>query len=111
MSDRAKERAAPPNPDPVVVGNVRYQALQWGKARDLGQNGGYIEAFDTDTGDSLWVLKVYDVDYDGEMEGDKQDVFIEALTVESPHALRVVNERGRRFRVDLRDQSVDELLN
>ncbi len=110
MSEKAKERGEPPRPEPVIIGNVRYEALLWGKARDLGQNGGYIEAFDNDTGESLWVLKVYDVDYSRDMEDDKLDVFIESITVEETYVLQILNERGRTFRLDLRDQSVCEIL-
>jgi hypothetical protein len=107
----SKERAEPPVPDPVTVGAVRYEALLWGKARGLEQNGGYIEAFDVRTGESLWVLKVYDVDYDVDMEPDKLDVFIEELSADEEGRLLVLNEKGRRFRVDPNDRSVREVLN
>ncbi|WP_209426918.1 hypothetical protein [Pararhodobacter sp. SW119] len=111
MSEMAKERAEPPEPEPVVIDGVRYEALLWGKARGLGQNGGLIEAFDNRSGDSLWVLKVYDIDYDVDMEGDKLDLFIEELAAEGPEALRVVTERGGRYRIDLRDRSVRAITN
>jgi hypothetical protein len=111
MSDeeKTKERLEPPEVEPVVIGSVRYEALMWGKARDLGQNGGYIEAFDRTTGDSLWILKIYDVTYDGDMEGDKQDVFIEEMRADDSGLLWITDERGRRYRVDVRDQTVEPL--
>lgn len=101
-----KERSEVPEPAAVVEGGVRYEALPWGKARGLGQNGGYIAAYDTRTEDELWLLKVYTVVYDGEREDDKQDLFIEDLTLEAPGRLRVTDERGGVHHVDLRRRAV-----
>jgi len=106
-----KERAEPPEPAAVVLGGVRYQSLPWGKARGLGQNGGYIAATDPKTGEELWILKVYDVSYDRDMEADKLDVFISKIAPEGPAALRIENEKGRVYRVDLKDRTVQELTN
>jgi hypothetical protein len=111
MSEKAKERAEPPEPAPVVIGGIRYEAVLWGKSRGLGQNGGLIEALDEQSGESLWVLKVYDIDYSEDMETDKLDLFIEELAADGPDALRVVNERGRRYRIDLRDRTVRQIMN
>lgn len=111
MTEMSKERAEPPVPDPVTVGAIRYEALLWGKARGLEQNGGYLEAFDAHTDESLWVLKVYDIDYSIDMEPDKLDVFIEELSADADGILTVVNEKGRRFRVDPNDRSVREIWN
>jgi len=111
VTEMSKERAEPPSPDPVTVGAVRYEALLWGKARGLEQNGGYIEAFDARTGEPLWVLKVYDVDYSIDMEPDKLDVFIDELSADEEGNLHVLNEKGRRFRIDPNDRSVREILN
>lgn len=105
-----KERAEPPQPHPVQLGGVRYEALLWGKARGLGQNGGLLAAFDAASGKELWTLKVYDVHYNAAIEGDKQDRFIETLAADGPHHLLVQAERGAgRFRVDVRDRSVTRL--
>lgn len=109
MSEIAKERAEPPEPAPVVIDGIRYEAVLWGKSRGLGQNGGLIEALDEQSGESLWVLKVYDIDYSVDMEPDKLDLFIEELAADGPDALRVVNEHGRRYRIDLRDHTVREI--
>ncbi|HEY9227125.1 MAG TPA: hypothetical protein VIP11_10790, partial [Gemmatimonadaceae bacterium] len=68
-------------------------------------NGGYIAAFDERSGRELWLLKVYDVVYDGEKEDDKQDVFIASLTGDRGE-LRVTDERGRRYTVDTQRRAV-----
>jgi hypothetical protein len=102
-----KERAEVPAPSPVARAGVRYQAVPWGKARGLDQNGGYLAAVDEKTGAEQWILKVYHITYDGDMEGDKQDVFITKLALEPDgHSLRVENERGEAYRVDLETRRV-----
>lgn len=107
MSDRPeKERSEIPEPAAVTSAGVRYEALPWGKARGLGQNGGYIAAYDAASGRELWLLKVYDVTYDGEREDDKQDVFIESLRLQGKGTLVVTDERGGVYRVDLARRSV-----
>src|ERR1043165_2561057 len=99
--DVEKERYSVPEPSGVTCGKLRIEALPWGKARGLGQNGGYIAAYDTATDDELWILKVYDVSYDGRMEDDKQDVFIEELALDQQGLVIVTDERGRVHRVDV----------
>jgi len=39
-----KKRAAPDPVEPITLGGVRYEAVQFGNARGLEQNGGYITA-------------------------------------------------------------------
>jgi hypothetical protein len=107
MSDRpAKERADIPEPEPVVLGGTRYEALPWGKARGLPQNGGYLVAIDEANGQEKWLLQVYRVSYDRDMEPDKLDVFISRITPESDRELRIENERGEVYRVDVGTRSV-----
>jgi hypothetical protein len=101
-----KKRAAVHVAQPIVVGQVRYEAPADGKAHGLGQNGGYIVAHDATSGAQLWVLKVFAIDYAANMEADKQDVFITDMKA-SPDAaaLLLTDERGRRWRVDLRTRT------
>lgn len=102
-----KERAEIPAPPPVARAGVRYQAVPWGKARGLDQNGGYVAAIDEKTGTEKWLLKVYHVSYDRDMEGDKLDVFITKLMLDSDeNSLRVENERGEAYSVDLETRRV-----
>ena len=89
-----KERSAIPEPSGVTFGNVRIEALPWGKARGLAQNGGYIAAYDTRT------------EYDPRKEDDKQDLFIEDLATDSAGHLRVTDERGGVYMVDVQSRSV-----
>lgn len=101
------KRAGPPKVASVVVDDVEFAAIPWGKARGLGQNGGYLAARDPATGKEIWTLKVYDVVYDPKLEGDVQDVFITALQKSaSGHELVVTDERGRRYLVDPKTRGV-----
>ncbi|MEN9866856.1 MAG: hypothetical protein RL748_2446 [Pseudomonadota bacterium] len=104
-----KERSELPEPESVCHEGIRYEAIPWGKARGLPQNGGYVSAFDIETNDELWMLKIYDVAYDGDMEEDKQDIFIDDLRINSEGQLRVSDERGNVYVVDLTTKKVTEL--
>ena len=103
-----KKKRSGPNPvDPVRFGGIRYEAMPWGKARGLDQNGGYVAAIDEKTGNELWLLKVYDVGYDGDMESDKQDVFVTSLEIDREgRRLTVESEAGNRYAVDLESRKV-----
>jgi hypothetical protein len=105
-----KKRAAPDPIEPITLDGVRYEPVQFGKARGLEQNGGYITATDVKTGNELWLIKIYDVRYVGDMEPDKQDVFISAmqLTGDRGH-LEIENESGARFLMDLKTQHVQRI--
>ena len=98
----ARKRSAPEPVEPVVIGGVRFEAPSDGKARGLGQNGGFVVAHDAASGGVLWTAKAYTVPYAADMEADKQDVFIVEMKA-SPDArsLRVTDDRGRRWRIDL----------
>jgi len=98
----AKKRAGPEPVEPVVIGTVRFEAPVDGKARGLGQNGGFVVAHDAATGTALWTAKVYAIAYRADMEGDKQDVFIVEMKPSADgKALQVTDDRGRRWKVDL----------
>jgi hypothetical protein len=97
---RAK-RAAPAKVAPVTIGGFRFEAIHWGKARGLGQNGGYIAAIDPASGKEAWTLKIYHVAYEGDLEGDVQDVFIKSMSKTLfGQKLNVADERGRAYVVD-----------
>ena len=102
-----KKRTGPEPVTPVTYKGVRYEAVHWGKSRDLDQNGGYVAAIDDNTGEELWIVKVYDVDYDNDMDPDKQDVFISKLKLRRfRKLLSVKDERGGLYFVDLTNRAV-----
>jgi hypothetical protein len=104
------KREGPDPVEPVVIGGVRYEAVHWGSEIGADQNGGYIAAVDPVTGNRLWTLKVYDIDYDPARERDVQDVFITKLSAaESAGKLRVTDEDGRNFIVDPQSRTASQL--
>ena len=105
-----KKRLAPEPVDAVSFEGRRYEALNFGKSRGLGQNGGHVVAIDEATGRELWVQRIYRIRYDRQIEADKQDVFIIGLTLlQAAHALLIENERGARFRLNLRTRQVTQV--
>jgi hypothetical protein len=99
------KRAAPPDVEPATIGDVRFEAIHWGRDRDLDQDGGYIGAYDAGSGKELWTLKVYTTKYSSRMERDVQDVFIERLEPEG-NRLVVTDEHGKRYVVDTVNRTV-----
>jgi hypothetical protein len=86
---------------------IRYQIVPGGKGRGLGQNGGIVAAVNEQTGEELWVQKVYEIVYDDDLEADKQDVAITDLKLSRwRNRLTVKNERGERYQVDLATRAV-----
>jgi len=107
MEMMAPKRVGPKAVAPVVVDGLRIEAVHWGRARGLGQNGGYIEAFDAATGKSAWLLQVYKIDYEPKMEEDVQDRFIRQLALAcGGHVLLVTDERGQCVEVELATRQV-----
>ena len=98
-----------PKVEPVRHGGVRYEALHWGKERDLGQNGGLIAAIDEASGDELWVAKVYRIVY-GDKSPQKYDRFIDGLALSADGtALMVTDESGGEYRFDLASRTAEAL--
>jgi hypothetical protein len=105
-----KERTEVPEPAPLVVGRVRYQAPAFTQAQGLAHNGGYVEAVDAATGARRWIVDVLGPPARDGKETDKTDVFIATLALApGGRALLVTDERGRRFRLDLRTRRVTPL--
>ncbi len=99
------KRSGPKSVKPVVYKGMKYAAIHWGKSRDLGQNGGYIEAFKVRTGKRLWVLRVYKIKYKSDLEKDVQDVFITSMRIKNG-TLVVMNEKDEVYHVNLRTRKV-----
>jgi len=106
-----KKRVGVKKVEPVVFQNVCYKVISGAKARGLEQNGGYIGAYDINSDDELWHLKIYDVVYNKEMEADKQDVLITKMSISSLRGGIVIeNEKGRKFLVNPETKKVRELF-
>src|SRR5271167_2072072 len=101
------KRVGPPKVEPVTMGNVRYEVIHWGRKRGLGQNGGYIAAVNAKSGAELWILKVYDIQYEDKLETDVQDIFIQTMKKsKTKNALDITDEKGRKYKVDVATRKV-----
>lgn len=103
MANSPRAKRVPPQDVPsVTVGDIRIDVIHWARDAGFDQNGGVLRAVDTKTGATAWTLKVYDVQYDSQMESDVQDIFITALRKAWLRSqLLISDERGRHYRVDL----------
>ena len=95
-----KERRDVPDVPPVTRDGLRYEAVEWGRARGLNQNGGYLAVIDVASGREVRLIRVYGPRPEDGREADKQDVFIRAMAFEPDGRLRVEDERGGTYRVD-----------
>lgn len=100
-------RQPPPDVPPITVGGVRYAQRAGDEASD-GQVGGLLGAYDAQ-GRLLWTLKVYDNRRQPGLEGDVQDVYFSAMTLEPDGRLRIVDESARGYLVDIATRSVTAL--
>ena len=105
-----KKRREPADVEPVRHGGLRYEAPVVGDPFGFGQDGGVVIARDDSTDELVWSQRVYAVTHGSDIEDDKQDVFIKALSLtDDGCALLVVDERGERYRLGLVDRSIERL--
>jgi hypothetical protein len=105
----APKRRGPPEVEPVRLGELEIRALHWGRRAGLPQNGGYIEAWRAHAQQPEWRLRVYETQYDGAMEEDVQDCFIEHMSLTPQGTLLVRDEDGREYAVDPTRREVREI--
>lgn len=103
--EQQAKRSSPKEVEPVVYKGIRYTAPHWVTVNGKRMAGGYVEAFDARTNKKRRRIKVYETRYDPQLERDVQDVFITSLAIEK-NMLVVVNERDKRFEVDLKSRRV-----
>ena len=116
----AADRLPPPDVPPVERDGVRYAQVADGRTAGHGQRGGVLEATSARDGKRLWTLVVYDnrevagvegkvASVEGEaasVEGDAQWVFFESMAFAPDGRLRIVNEAGKAFLVDVQHKAV-----
>lgn len=89
------KRIAPPDIQPLEYDGIRYTA-----PNDNGRVA-YLEAYDIQTGEQLWVTKVFRNIIIPWIEHDAQLVYIRKLEVVQ-NKLIVTNEKGKIYKVDLK---------
>ena len=93
------DRLGPPDVPPIYHEGVVY-------SQDEDGTGGVLVASDENTGNPLWTLKIYDVKIDKALEADAQWVFFAEMTLDPDGRLRIVNEAGKTFLVDVKTRKV-----
>lgn len=107
-----KKRAGPTLAKPVVHQGVKYEAVLWNEPTwgfdPLPDTGAaFVVAMGAQTGAELWRAKLYDLTYDPEMERDKQEIYVERLSLNLLRTkLKAVDERGRKYQIDLASHAV-----
>ena len=97
------KRDGPPEVPAVRLAGVRFeQARLPRKEAAGGQRLGYLGAYKGESDELLWRVRVYEIHYEPDLEGDVQDVFFTAMTL-SPDGRQVFvdNEHGGRYAVDI----------
>jgi hypothetical protein len=100
------DRRPPPTVKPVERGGVRY--AQAADGRDVGADtaDGVLVATDAKSGRRLWVLTVYRTEIDPKLETDVQWRFFRSMAFDRDGRLRIVNEAGKTFLVDVEARTV-----
>lgn len=110
MEDDKPRRAAPQRVKPLVINGVRYEVTLRGHLRGFKQPGGVIVAINEKTGEEVWALQVYSVQYDAAEEQDVQDVFITAISISSDKKeLVITNERLEKYTVNLASRQITRI--
>jgi hypothetical protein len=100
-------RPPPPDVAPVILGTMRYAQHAGTEAAD-GQVGGILAAYDA-AGRLQWTLKVYENRRRADIEGDAQDVYFRSMAADPDGRLRIVNESGDTFLVDVHTRAITAL--
>ena len=99
-------RIAPKPVPPISHQGILYRIEEDEDAR-FGQSGGVIQAIDVENNQEIWMVRVYQIIWDPEMEKDVQEVYIrEMLLDDTEQFLLITDERQRRYRVALADGAV-----
>ena len=103
-----KKREGGPRAKPVIHDGVRYEAILWaeptyGSDPLPDTSSAFVVAMDAGTGAELWRTKLYDIRYDPDMERDKQEVYVERLSLSLTRSkLIAVDEKKRKYAIDLK---------
>ena len=92
------KRLLPPEVQPVSDGPVEYRAPH----RQMG----FIEAWDVEADQLLWLRQIYVVKHRLDLERDVQDVFIVSLELENGYLL-LTNERSSTYKLNLDSLEVE----
>lgn len=96
---------AAPEIEPIEHEGIRYEEDKVNSA-DGDQNGGYLAAFDLESGAKLWRLKVYEVANFTAHGVENIGIYFRSMQMlPDGDVIEVVNTAGTRYRVKLADRT------
>jgi hypothetical protein len=102
INNPAVDRVGPENIPPVEMNGVRYEQL-------LAGEGGELTATEISTGKRLWELVVYHHPHDTKLEADLQWIYFKSMSPDPDGRLRITNEAGKTYLVDVKTRAVTPL--
>lgn len=111
MTDQpAADRLPPPDVPALVRDGVRYAQAEDGRDLGFAQITGVLVATRADGGERLWALAVYRDPHDPRLEADAQWIRFTAMAFTPDGRLRISDEAGRTFLVDVTARTVSAAL-
>ncbi|QMW21786.1 hypothetical protein [Sandaracinobacteroides saxicola] len=102
----SKDRLGPPDVKPVERDGVRYAQASDGRDHGAANADGVLVATDAKSGKKLWTLAVYSNPIDPKLELDMQWRFFTSMAFDTDGRLRITNEDGKTFLVDVTTKTV-----
>ena len=96
------DRGPPPVVPPIVRDGIRYAQGEQEHDAGLPQASGMLVVSDDFSGKRLWTLAVYSEGADARKEADARWIFFKTMAFDPDGQLRVVNEAGEAFVVDVK---------
>jgi hypothetical protein len=107
MTIGSRRRRLPPALEPIEVAGVRYSEVRQANKYGETQKSGYLMASNADTDEQLWLLKIYEINYDEDKETDVQEIFfVEMELSDDSKRIHIENEIEQEFTVDIERQTV-----
>lgn len=99
-------RPAPPKVDAIEYQGIRYEQDMQSYRFGGDQPGGYLVAIKSDTGERLWMLKVYKLENYDDQGIDTIGLYFKSMhLIPNKKILEIENEAGGRYIVDLENRT------
>ncbi|MES9884672.1 MAG: hypothetical protein ABW185_27830, partial [Sedimenticola sp.] len=100
MSLGGRRRLVPPELEPIENNGVLYREVRSAQLLGQDQQSGFLIAEDPGSREQLWLLQIYDINYDQEKEKDAQEIyFVELKLLPGKETIFIEDELGRQFTV------------
>ncbi|MCK9686664.1 hypothetical protein [Scleromatobacter humisilvae] len=96
------DRGPPPDVPPIVRDGIRYAQGDAERDPGLAQASGMLVVSDDFSGKRLWTLAVYNAGVDAKKNASARSIYFKTMAFDPDGRLRVVNEDGEAFLVDVR---------